>query len=695
MFNQLFAMDRKIYIISFFDSCKVVISILFCIQHNILLAKNPYNIDQIKERSSFDFSAKKITGVITLTVTTTGATCGKDNGNFIVIASGGTAPYTYSANGLAFQNSGIFAGKIAGVYNITVKDANGQTATTSTTITNSFPHPSLVETSFTKPDLCSGINGTVTLQADNGTPPYLYTADGYHFQSSNIISNLSAGTYTFIVKDANGCTSILSPVPLGDPCSIQDQIAYPGSTCIDGGYISCGNPGGGTPPYQYSLDGISYQNSKDFFHLVSSVYRVHIKDATGLVWIVSIQIFQNCDVDATASTTNASCGKNDGTINVVASNGTAPYTYSLDGINFQPENIFSGLASGTYTVAVLDGSGKYGYATNVIINSACVSANTVTTNATCGKKNGSIIASASDGIAPYQFSIDGINFQSSDTFSNLAPGNYLITARDANGNLYDINTTINNTAAPEISANSFAATCTTNNGEIIASVQGGTSPFQYSINNTSFQDSGVFNNLIAGNYIAIVKDSNGCTASVNVNVPVDNNAKVFAGNDTAVVINHSLQLHAIDVNNSGYTKYTWSPSSGLSNANIQNPIANITRDITYIVVAATDAGCQGKDSISIKIFSSSEIFVPSAFTPNTDGHNDLLKAIPVGIKEFKYFAVYNRNGKQIFYTANPSLGWDGKINGIMQGTGTFVWMASGVDFSGNIVLRKGTVTLIR
>ena len=694
MFNQLFAMHRK-KIILFFDSCKIAVIILFCLCTNDLMAKETDQRNQITHNSYTNISKNKVAGTITISITKTDATCGKDNGNFIVIASGGTAPYTYSANGLTVQHSGIFAGKGAGVYNIIVEDANGETANSSVTLLNTFPRVNLNETTLMSPDICSGTNGTLTLEASAGTPPYLYTADGYHFQSSNTISNLSVGSYNFVVQDANGCTSIFGPVRLGNPCTIQLEIAYPGSTCIDDGYISCGIPNGGTAPYQFSLDGISYQNSREFLHLISGIYRVHIKDATGLVSIVSVQIFQSCDVNATAISTVANCGKNDGTVTVNAANGMAPYTYSLDGINFQQSNIFSGLSAGSYTVAVLDGSGKFGYATNIIVGTNCSNASAVITNTTCGKNNGMIIASASNGIAPYQFSIDGINFQTNDTFSNLAKGNYLITIKDAIGNLFNSNAIVGETQEPDIFANSFPALCTKNNGEIIANVQGGTSPLQYSIDNGSFQDSGIFNNLTAGNYIATVKDSNGCTASVNVNVPTDNNAKVFAGNDTAVAINHSLQLHAIDINNVGFTKYEWLPSFGLNNAITQNPIANINRDITYIVVASTSDGCEGRDSISIKTFSLAEIFVPSAFTANTDGHNDILKAIPVGIKEFKYFAVYNRNGRQIFYTSNPSVGWDGKINGVAQGTGVFVWVASGVDFSGNNIERKGTVTLIR
>ncbi|HEY6063296.1 MAG TPA: gliding motility-associated C-terminal domain-containing protein, partial [Chitinophagaceae bacterium] len=118
-------------------------------------------------------------------------------------------------------------------------------------------------------------------------------------------------------------------------------------------------------------------------------------------------------------------------------------------------------------------------------------------------------------------------------------------------------------------------------------------------------------------------------------------------------------------------------------------------DYHYIVTGTTPEGCEGSDDILIKIYQGPDIYVPSGFTPNNDGLNDLLKAIPVGIKEFRYFRVYNRWGQMIFSARDPSTGWDGKINGAEQPTGTFVWMAEAVDYKGNLVSRKGVVTIVR
>jgi len=171
--------------------------------------------------------------------------------------------------------------------------------------------------------------------------------------------------------------------------------------------------------------------------------------------------------------------------------------------------------------------------------------------------------------------------------------------------------------------------------------------------------------------------------------------KVFAGDDTAVQISRSLPLQAVDVNNSGFTSYQWSPAQGLSNPFSQDPTALIRGNITYFVTATTPVGCIGKDSIVIEAFAYSDIIVPNAFTPNGDGHNDVLRAIAVGMKEFRYFSVFNRGGQQVFTTSNPSVGWDGTLNGRPMVPGAYVWMAGGVDYTGKTVQRRGVVILIR
>ena len=99
--------------------------------------------------------------------------------------------------------------------------------------------------------------------------------------------------------------------------------------------------------------------------------------------------------------------------------------------------------------------------------------------------------------------------------------------------------------------------------------------------------------------------------------------------------------------------------------------------------------------VNVKVYKGPEIYVPSVFTPNNDGMNDILRAWAIGMKEYRYFKVFNRWGIMVHSASNFNKGWDGKIQGVIQNTGTFVWIAEAVDFRGKVITRKGTVTVIR
>ena len=102
------------------------------------------------------------------------------------------------------------------------------------------------------------------------------------------------------------------------------------------------------------------------------------------------------------------------------------------------------------------------------------------------------------------------------------------------------------------------------------------------------------------------------------------------------------------------------------------------------------------DTIDIRIFKTApDIFVPTAFTPNGDGLNDEFIPVAVGISRLDYFRVFNRWGNEVFATTQMKQGWNGTYKGIDQGADTYVWMVRGVDFTGRVVEKKGTMVLIR
>ena len=173
---------------------------------------------------------------------------------------------------------------------------------------------------------------------------------------------------------------------------------------------------------------------------------------------------------------------------------------------------------------------------------------------------------------------------------------------------------------------------------------------------------------------------------------------VNAGKDTTILINQPLQLNAI-VSDERKVSYQWSPSTGLSNSTIANPIIILdgTQDhINYTVAIVDSIGCSASDNLLVTINRNGpDIFVPTGFTPNGDGKNDFLKPTVVGITQQFYFIVYNRWGQQVFFTNEIGKGWDGTLNGTAQPSGAYVFVAEGKDYLGNKITKTGTSVLIR
>lgn len=157
--------------------------------------------------------------------------------------------------------------------------------------------------------------------------------------------------------------------------------------------------------------------------------------------------------------------------------------------------------------------------------------------------------------------------------------------------------------------------------------------------------------------------------------------------------NQPLQLQARAIG----TNYTWIPSTGLNDAGIIDPITTLENQQEYLVRIIIASGCTVTDTILVQVSKMSNIYVPTAFTPNHDGLNDYMRPIMVGIKELKYFRIYNRWGQIVFEMRgnNNIQGWDGKINGKDQTTANFVWIAEAITQDNKLLKLNGSFILIR
>lgn len=179
------------------------------------------------------------------------------------------------------------------------------------------------------------------------------------------------------------------------------------------------------------------------------------------------------------------------------------------------------------------------------------------------------------------------------------------------------------------------------------------------------------------------------TAFISVNVlplPVAN-----AGTGDTIFIGNSTVLNA-----TGGGTYTWSPPAGLSCTNCQAPVADPTQTTVYCVTVTDSNGCTDNDCITIFVDTEcGELFVPNAFSPNNDNANDRLCIYGSQCIEQMTLVIYDRWGEKVFETTDPSQCWDGTYRGELMNTAVFVYYLEAVLVNGNVLEKKGNITLLR
>ncbi len=167
---------------------------------------------------------------------------------------------------------------------------------------------------------------------------------------------------------------------------------------------------------------------------------------------------------------------------------------------------------------------------------------------------------------------------------------------------------------------------------------------------------------------------------------------IQAPQDVQIDAGQTVQLYVTG----GGNTFIWTPATWLSDSSIANPIATPGNNVTYKVVVRNDAGCSDSDYVSIKVLPFPGIYMPTGFTPNNDGLNDFIK--PIITKEFSLqeFSVYNRWGQKIFSTSQKEVGWNGKLGGLVQDSGVYIWIINAVDLrTSNKIKQKGTFVILR
>jgi len=326
---------------------------------------------------------------------------------------------------------------------------------------NSVPCDSLdINIVSTSDVTCSSSDGGAVLLATNGVAPYNYqlvnwTTGEFFTNTTGVFNTLTPGSYSVWVEDANGCTPACS-----------------GHTFVIGGNV---------------------------------------------VPLTVAAVAE--DVPCPSNSTNVMDSTNSGgSVTVTSTGGTAPYLYSIDGVNFQNSGFFGNLGTGTYAVIVMDANGCSSTATATVgepdpINIAIVSI----TPATCGLSNGSVTISATGGDGNYLYYINGQS-QSSPTFTNLAAGTYTFSVCDMNYCLYDTTIVIPGVPGFVATATSTSPSCEGDCNGTATAVINGDSLNTYTVVWDNGQTGITINNLCAGTYTATVTDAYGCSSTVTATV---------------------------------------------------------------------------------------------------------------------------------------------------------------------------------
>ncbi|MEN2414312.1 T9SS type A sorting domain-containing protein [Flavobacterium mesophilum] len=471
--------------------------------------------------------------------------------NIFIYPKGGSNLYTFyltnTTTGVQYgpETVGAFTKVPPGLYTIYVGDSDCDFTITGIKIEAS-QSTTLSAVSTVDPPGCLSF-ARITVDAMGGKTPYQYSINnGATYSSSNIFTSLNAGTYTVKVKDADLNTTthnvVINPVPSAPTIeAIVKNITCQGSK---NGSITVKGIGG-SGRYLYKINGGIQQNFDTFSNLAPGNYIIEVQDMNICTSTMTVTVTEPQALNVTAK-----IGLNQ-TITATATGGSAPYSYALENDNGvviaapQSSNVFSNLANGLYTVKVIDANACSISVSNInVIPFTTLSASVTATNITCSSPTGTIKINATDGIQPYQYSLDNGAYVSSNVFENLTAKNYSIKVKDAQNTVLDLTTTVAQTTLLTVSANiETGINCPGNaTGLIKATANGGAEPYQYSIDGINFKSNRYFQNLSAGNYNITVKDNNGCLATTSTLIlaepsPISGTYKIV--NEENIVLNGS------------------------------------------------------------------------------------------------------------------------------------------------------------
>ncbi len=531
-----------------------------------------------------------------------------------------------------------------------------------------------------------GDGGTSTAQ----NPVHTYTAAGTYtvtqiaFNGANSDTVIQPNYITVYPSATAAFTASSTTVCVGQAATFTNSSTNATSYTWnfgDGGSSAATNPTHtytSTGTYTVSLIAITSNGCNDTINqpitvLSSSVTSTFSQSPNGCA-PVTIN-FTNTSLGATGYVWNFGNGQT-ATTTTASATYTASGTYSVSLIAFT--NSSCGVASDTSYSTVTVGQGA--------------TLNIIPTNVLCfGGNTGSASVSATGGSTPLTYLWS--NGQSTPVISGLTNGSYSVIVTDALGCTSVQTTSISQPTVLTSSVSNTPSSCIVNNGTATVSASGGTNPFTYLWNNS--QAGQTATGLGAGNYSITVTDGNGCTTISTTNIVTNNGPTALANGSTSIQIGNSATLTA-----SGGATYSWTPTTGLNNSTIANPVASPSVTTKYCVYVFDVNGCYDSACVIITVTPEpivcGEFYIPNAFSPNGDFENDIFTAYinPICLLEYKLI-IYNRWGENIFETTDINQGWDGKLRGELSNSAVYAFYCKAKLINGKEFFKEGNVSLVR
>ncbi len=648
---------------------------------------------------------------IQVNISATAAPCpGQSGGSLEAMPIGGMGPYTYLWSDPLGQTTKSAVDLFAGMYSVTVTDANQCTQVENGIVTEpTTPLTVSVQQSVTG---CAGAAQNEITASPNGG-----SGSGYQFVWNtgalvNPLVDVGPGNYSVTVTDDAGCSAeaalLIQDLP---PLQITVAGTIPSCFGIADGSVGVtfvdGGTGGGVPAnYTYIWSTTPIQTGGLAIGLLGGTsYSVTVSDPSGCTTSTSYFLDQPAPITATSTIEAVSCfGQNDGQIdlsNIIGGSGIYQITWDPSILNSNGNQAFD-LTSGTYQVTISDDqSCSMIYDYFVPQPTPLLITNAVLISPSCeGLSDGSVTIQVSGGTPAYQY-----NWSNGNTLAqngNLAAGAYTLTVTDAAGCTLTTNVQVDEPMALLLDLDGASPSCSnTLDGRITATGSGGTSPYTYSLNAGPPTPNHIFTPLGPGQYTVLLTDSRGCTKQDMVDLTDPLAFEIDLGDDVTIELGESIALPFTHNASTPPFVFWQAPYSGtLSCTDCAEPISTPYYTITYKLVAEDDRGCEAVDQITVWVIANRVVLVPTAFTPNLDGQNDKLLIHGREGTKIIVFKIFDRWGEQLFEQEDfpindPQIGWDGTFKGEQMNSGVYIWTLEVEFIDGFKQLFSGQTTLLR